>query len=82
AAQTLLQTYKKGQNLSPEEEQRLLKEIRERYERQMHPLYAAARLWVDEIILPHETRQTLSLLIEAAQWGYEPQTFRTGVIQT
>lgn len=82
AAQTLLQTYKKGQNLSPEEEQRLLTEIRERYERQMHPLYAAARLWVDEIILPQETRRILSLLIEAAEWGYEPQSFRTGVIQT
>ncbi|MEM2126336.1 MAG: carboxyl transferase domain-containing protein, partial [Candidatus Methanosuratincola sp.] len=82
AAQTLLQTFKKGQNLSPEEEQRLLAEIRAKYERQMQPLYAAARLWVDEIILPQETRQTLSLLIEAAQWGYTPQPFPVGVIQT
>lgn len=82
AAQTLLQTYKKGQTLSPEEEQRLLAEIRARYERQMQPLYAAARLWVDEIILPHETRKALSLLIEAAQWGYTPQPFPVGVIQT
>lgn len=82
AAQTLLQTYKKGQNLAPEEEQRLLAEIRARYERQMQPLYAAARLWVDEIILPHETRKVLSLLIEAAEWGYEPQPFSVGVIQT
>ncbi len=82
AAQTLLQTYKKGQNLSPEEEQRLLAEIRAKYERQMQPLYAAARLWVDEIILPQETRQILSLLIEAAEWGYTPQPFPVGVIQT
>ncbi|MCS7296949.1 MAG: acyl-CoA carboxylase subunit beta [Bacteroidia bacterium] len=82
AAQTLLQTYKKGQSLSPEEEERLLKEIRERYERQMHPLYGAARLWVDEIIWPYETRKYLSLFIEAAEWGYVPQPFAVGVIQT
>jgi acetyl-CoA carboxylase carboxyltransferase component len=82
AAQTLLQTYKKGQSLSHEEEQKLLSEIRARYERQMHPLYAAARLWVDEVILPEETRKYLSLMIEAAQWGYEPQPFPVGVIQT
>ncbi|MCS7163010.1 MAG: acyl-CoA carboxylase subunit beta [Bacteroidia bacterium] len=82
AAQTLLQTYKKDQNLSPEEEAQLLKQIREKYERQMSPLYAAARLWVDEVIHPHETRHYLSQLIEAAQWGYEPQPFPVGVIQT
>ncbi|GIV23477.1 MAG: acyl-CoA carboxylase subunit beta [Bacteroidia bacterium] len=82
AAQTLLQTYKRGQKLAPEEEQALLKEIQSRYERQMNPLYAAARLWIDELILPHETRKYLSLMIEAAEWGYEPQPFPVGVIQT
>lgn len=82
AAHTLLQIYKRDRNLTPEEEQQLLKEIRMRYEKQMHPLYAAARLWVDDIILPHETRKTLSLLIEAAEWGYTPQPFSVGVIQT
>ncbi|MCS7189730.1 MAG: carboxyl transferase domain-containing protein, partial [Bacteroidia bacterium] len=82
AAHTLLQTYKKGQKLTQEEEKKLLEEIRSRYEKQMSPLYAAARLWVDEIIHPHETRKYLSLMIEAAQWGYEPQSFPVGVIQT
>ncbi|MCS6790520.1 MAG: acyl-CoA carboxylase subunit beta [Bacteroidia bacterium] len=82
AAQTLLQTYKKDKKLPPEEEQALLQEIRQRYEKQMSPLYAAARLWVDEIILPEETRKYLSLMIEAAQWGYEPTPFAVGVIQT
>ncbi|MCS7153300.1 MAG: acyl-CoA carboxylase subunit beta, partial [Bacteroidia bacterium] len=82
AAHTLLQIYKRDRNLTPEEEQQLLKEIRMRYEKQMHPLYAAARLWVDDIILPHETRKILSLLIEAAEWGYTPQPFSVGVIQT
>lgn len=82
AAQTLLQTYKKGKDLAPDEEKALLAEIRQKYERHMHPLYAAARLWIDELILPHETRRYLSLLIEAAQWGYQPRPFSVGVIQT
>ncbi|MCX7605856.1 MAG: acyl-CoA carboxylase subunit beta [Bacteroidia bacterium] len=82
AAQTLLQTYKRGRNLSFEEEQRLLSEIREKYERQLSPFYAAARLWVDELVLPQETRMYISLMIEAAQWGYEPRPFPVGVIQT
>lgn len=82
AAQTLLQTYQREKKLSPEEEQALLAEIRARYERQMSPLYAAARLWVDELIHPYETRRYLSRMIEAAEWGYTPQPFPVGVIQT
>lgn len=82
AAQTLLQTYQREKKLSPEEEQALLAEIRARYERQMSPLYAAARLWVDEVIQPHETRRFLAVMIEAAEWGYTPQPFPVGVIQT
>ncbi len=82
AAQTLLQTYQREKKLSPEEEQALLAEIRARYERQMSPLYAAARLWVDELIHPHETRRYLSCMMEAAEWGYTPQPFSVGVIQT
>lgn len=82
AAQTLLQIYKRDRKLSFQEEQALLEEIRSRYEAQMQPAYAAARLWVDELILPEETRSYLSLMIEAAQWGYEPRPFPVGVIQT
>ncbi len=82
AAQTLLQIYKRDQSLTKDEEDRLLAEIRARYEAQTSPLYAAARLWVDEIILPEETRSYIATMIEAAQWGYEPQPFPTGVLQT
>lgn len=82
AAQTLLQIYKRDQKLTKEEEERLLNEIRQRYEKQMSPYYAAARLWVDELIRPEETRTYIATMIEAAQWGYEPRPFPTGVIQT
>ena len=82
AAQTLLQIYKRDQKLTKEEEERLLNEIRQRYEKQMSPYYAAARLWVDELIRPEETRTYIATMIEAAQWGYEPRPFPTGVMQT
>jgi acetyl-CoA carboxylase carboxyltransferase component len=82
AAQTLLQIYKRDQKLSKEEEDRLLQEIRQRYEKQMSPYYAAARMWVDEVIRPEETRAYISTMIEAAEWGYEPKPFPLGVIQT
>ncbi len=82
AAQTLLQIYKRDQKPTKEEEDRLLNEIRQRYEKQMSPYYAAARLWVDELIRPEETRAYIATMIEAAQWGYEPRPFPTGVIQT
>ncbi len=85
AAKTLLQiqtaTLKaKGQTLSPEDEAKLLEDITARYEQQTTPYYAAARLWVDEIINPLETRRALSMGIEAANHApVEP--FRVGVFQ-
>ena len=48
---------KKGETISLEEEKKLLSEITEKYERQTSPYYAAARLWVDGIIDPGETRR-------------------------
>ena len=42
----------KGKEVTPEEEQKLLDEIKDRYEKQTTPYYAAARLWVDAIIDP------------------------------
>jgi acetyl-CoA carboxylase carboxyltransferase component len=48
----------------------------------MSPYYAAARMWVDEVIRPEETRAYISTMIEAAEWGYEPKPFPLGVIQT
>lgn len=48
----------------------------------MSPVYAAARLWVDEVIDPTETRAWLSLGIELADHNPEMEDFRVGVIQT
>ena len=73
---------KQGKELSEEEEEALLSSIEARYEQQTTPYYAAARLWVDELIDPTETRQMLSRGIEMADLNPEMEPFNPGVIQT
>lgn len=86
AAKTLLQIRvaalkSQGKDISKEEEEKLLKEITDRYNEQLSPYYAAARLWVDGVIDPLETRQAVSMGIEAA--NHAPvEKFNVGVIQT
>lgn len=86
AAKVLLQiqtsTMKaKGTALTKEEEDALLKQITERYDKQTTPYYAASRLWVDGIIDPAETRKVISIGIAAA--NHAPlEKFNTGVLQT
>lgn len=86
AAKTLLQirvnTLKgQGQVITKEEEDKLLKEITDRYNEQLSPFYAASRLWVDGILDPLETRKTISISLEAA--NHAPiEKFNVGVIQT
>jgi 3-methylcrotonyl-CoA carboxylase beta subunit len=86
AAKTLLQIQvaamkAKGELVSPEDESKLLNEIKDRYERQTSPYYAAARLWVDAIIDPVETRNVISEGINAANHNPVLQPFHTGVFQ-
>ncbi len=86
AAKTLLQirinTLKaQGKEISAEEEQSLLKEITDKYNEQLSPYYAAARLWVDDVIDPSETRKIISMGIEAADHAPIGK-FNVGVIQT
>ncbi|MGV3528846.1 MAG: acyl-CoA carboxylase subunit beta [Flavisolibacter sp.] len=86
AAKTLLQiqvaTMKsKGKTVSAEDEQKLLDEIKGRYETQTKPYYAAARLWVDAIIDPLDTRTYISEALAAANHQPEMEDFRTGVFQ-
>jgi 3-methylcrotonyl-CoA carboxylase beta subunit len=86
AAKTLLQIKMaslKSQNktMTKEEEEQSLKEITERYNDQLSPYYAAARLWVDGIIDPLETRKIISMGIEAANCA-QVEKFNVGVIQT
>ncbi len=87
AAKTLLQiqvaTLKaKGEIIDPEKEKELLKTITDRYERQTTPFYAAARLWIDAIIDPLETRKWISVGIEAANHAPITKRFNVGVLQT
>jgi 3-methylcrotonyl-CoA carboxylase beta subunit len=87
AAKTLLQiqvsTLKaKGQELSKEDEDAMFEKIRSRYEAQMSPYYAAARLWVDAIIHPLDTRKWISMGIEAANNAPITKRYNVGVIQT
>ncbi|OQP62372.1 methylcrotonoyl-CoA carboxylase [Niastella vici] len=86
AAKTLLQIQvsamkAKGSEVPPEEEQKLLNDIKGRYEKQTTPYYAAARLWVDAIIDPAQTRQIISESLAAANHNPDIPPFNTGVIQ-
>jgi acetyl-CoA carboxylase carboxyltransferase component len=86
AAKTLLQIQvaglkSKGQEIDPEKEKAMLKEITDRYNSQTSAYYAAARLWVDEIIDPLETRRVISEGLNAANHNPETKEFKTGVFQ-
>jgi acetyl-CoA carboxylase carboxyltransferase component len=71
----------KGQTITAENEKKLLDEIKGRYEKQTSPYYAAARLWVDDIIDPVDTRKVISEGIHAANHNAEIAELRTGVFQ-
>jgi len=57
---------KKGEKITPEKEAELFKTIKDRYDNQVSPYYAAARIWTDAIIDPLDTRKWVSTGIEAA----------------
>ena len=87
AANTLLQIQAaslkaKGEEVNEETKAGLLKEITDRYNAQTTPYYAAARLWVDGIIDPLETRKVISMGIEAANHAPITKAFNVGIIQT
>lgn len=87
AAKTLLQIKKStlkanGKEMTQEEENKELKHIKDRYESQLSPYYAASRLWVDGIIDPVETRAVLSRGIAMANNAPIREKFNLGVIQT
>jgi acetyl-CoA carboxylase carboxyltransferase component len=78
----LKQAEKKGKHFSDEEKKKLLDEITAAYDEKNNPLYAAARLWVDEVIDPAETRKYVSMALEVTNNNPKIQKFSTGVIQT
>ncbi len=71
-----------GEQISGEKQSKLLKETQDRYESELDPFYAAARLWVDGIIDPLETRGQISRGIEMAACNPDIPKFNPGVIQT
>jgi len=86
AAKVLLQIEtanlkKKGEELTLEKEAALFAHIKEQYDEQISPYYAAARLWTDAIIDPLETRQWIAIGIEAANNAPIERAFNLGVIQ-
>lgn len=87
AAKVLLQIEKaslesKGEEISKEAEDLLLKTITERYNTQTSPYYAASNLWIDAIIDPLQTRGIISMGIEAANHAPIKEVYNPGVIQS
>ncbi len=86
AAKVLLQIEKaslkkKGEVITPEKEAALFDKIKNRYDNQVSPYYAASRLWTDAIIEPTDTRKWISMGIEAANHAPIEKQFNMGVLQ-
>ena len=71
----------KGETVTKAQEKELVDNIKSNYEKQTSPFYAAARLWVDDIIDPRDTRQVISTCLSAADFA-PIEDFNVGVIQT
>ena len=86
AAKVLLQIEtaslkKKGETITKEKEDELYQRIKTRYDNQVSPYYAAARLWTDAVIDPLDTRTWISMGIEAANHAPIEKPFNLGVLQ-
>ena len=86
AAKVLLQIEKaslkkKGEKITSENEEELFEKIKSRYDHQISPYYAAARIWTDAVINPLDTRTWISMGIEAANHAPIEKKFNLGVVQ-
>ncbi|SMG47486.1 acyl-CoA carboxylase subunit beta [Arenibacter troitsensis] len=86
AAKVLLQIEtaslkKKGEKITEAQESELFNKIKERYDNQISPYYAASRLWTDAVIDPLDTRKWISMGIEAANHAPIEKPFNMGVVQ-
>ena len=86
AAKVLLQIEtaslkKQGEAITPEMETTLYDKIKSRYDNQISPYYAAARIWTDGVINPLETRTWISMGIEAANHAPIEKKFNLGLLQ-
>ncbi len=76
------QLERSGKKLSEEEKKELFDSTKKTYEEQTDPRYGAARLWIDKIIDPMETRQAITQALEAASLNPDVPEFKVGVLQT
>ena len=76
------QLERSGKKLSEEERKELFDSVKKTYDEQTDPRYGAARLWIDKIIDPMETRQAITQALEAASLNPEVPEFKVGVLQT
>ena len=86
AAKVLLQIEtaslkKQGKKITTKKEAELFDQIKSRYDEQISPYYSAARLWTDAVINPLETRNWISIGIEAANHAPINKQFNMGVLQ-
>ena len=86
AAKVLLQIEtasmkKKGETITKKQEDELFKKIKDRYDAQVSPYYAASRIWTDGIIDPLDTRTWISMGIEAADHAPIEKKFNLGILQ-
>ena len=72
----------KGEEITAEREKELYDSIKNRYDEQISPYYAASRLWVDAIIDPAETRKVISVGIQMASHKKAEKPYNVGVLQT
>jgi 3-methylcrotonyl-CoA carboxylase beta subunit len=78
----LKQLEREGKKVDEKARKELLDSVKASYEQQTDPRYAAARLWLDAIIDPAQTRETLICALEAAALNTHIAEFKTGVLQT
>jgi acetyl-CoA carboxylase carboxyltransferase component len=76
------QLERAGKILSEEEKKELYDSVKKTYDEQTDPRYGAARLWIDKIIDPMETRDAITTALEAAALNPEVPEFKVGVLQT
>jgi acetyl-CoA carboxylase carboxyltransferase component len=78
----LKQLEREGKKVDEKDKKALYESTRATYDHQADPRYAAARLWVDAIIDPAKTRDSLIWALEAAALNSRLPEFKTGVLQT
>jgi 3-methylcrotonyl-CoA carboxylase beta subunit len=78
----LKQLERGGKTLSEEEKKELYESTKRSYDEQTDPRYGAARLWIDKIIDPIETRDAITQALEAASLNPDVAEFKVGVLQT